>query len=140
MGYRLAESNIKHQVVGIAAETNFPSGSAPQVLDGNTIIMARVAPDSLGCLVTTTPATSTLTIYARWQVSDNSTTWYNCAQSNNAANVIIATGTVSATSVVIAAPGCVYAWRYARIELYTGVASSTTGDLGAAFYSYRENY
>jgi hypothetical protein len=33
----------------------------------------------------------------------------------------------------------VYAWPYARMQLYTAAASTTTGDQGGIKYYYREN-
>lgn len=141
MGYAIPQTDIKHGVTAIAASTNFPSGAAPQVLSGAAILLANVAPGTLGALVTVDAETNTLTASAKWQVSSNGTTWYDVVPTNNAANVVLMTGTSGADTAVTAfvPAGDIYAWKYGRIQLYTGVGSSTTGDLGGATYSYREN-
>ena len=141
MGYQIPESDIKHAVTAVAAATNFPSGTNPQVLSGNVLVMNKVQTGSLSALVTVTAQTTSITMFAKWQVSNDNSTWYDCTTSNNAAAVAIATGSGgadAATTVNVPATDAVYGWRYARIQLYTGAQSSTTGDLGAATYSYRE--
>jgi hypothetical protein len=142
MGYAIPGSDIKAGVVAIVASTNFPAGTNPQVLSGASIVMNKVAPGTLSALVTVLPQTNTLTAFAKWQVCDDGTNWYDCVPSNNAANVAIATGTTGtdvATTVNVTASEAVYGHRLARIQLYTGATSSTTGDLGSARYYYREN-
>ena len=123
------------------ANTAFANAAAPQVLSGDNLLMAEILPGTLSALCTVDAETNTLTISARWQVSNDDSTYYNCAGSaNNAANVALATGTSGADATVtlnIPAPDCVYAWKYARIQLYTGVATADgTNDVGAATYSY----
>lgn len=142
MGYAIPEADIRHEVVAKAASTNFPSGAAPQVLNGTAIVMNRVRPGTLSARVTVLAQTDSLTISAKWQVSNNNSTWYDCVPSNNAANVALATGTSgtdTAASAVLEANDAVYGYKYARLELYTGVGVATTGDLGGIWYSYREN-
>lgn len=142
MGRRIYGSDLRQGVVGKAFETNFPAGAAPQVLNGAKVDMAAVDPGTLSAHVQVTAQTSTLTIYASWQVSMDDTTYYDVAPVNNAALVALATGTAGADTAVnkvIPAPDAAYAWKYARVQLYTGVASATTGDLGGIKYYYREN-
>jgi hypothetical protein len=142
MGFKIPGSDIKAGIVAIAASTNFPAGTNPQVLSGSVILMDKIAPGSLSAVVTVLPQTNTLTAYAKWQVSEDNSTWVDVVPANNAANVVIATGTSgtdTATTVCMAANEALYAHKYARIQLYTGVTSSTTGDLGSAKYYYREN-
>lgn len=142
MGYDVSQSDLRQGVVGVAFATNFPAGAAPQVLNGASVRMARVEPETLSAHVRVTAQTTDITMYAQWQVSMNGTNWYNAKGSTNSANVVLATGTAgadTAVDVVLSAPESCTAWRYARVQLYTGAASATTGDLGGIQYYYREN-
>lgn len=142
MGRRVYGNDMRQGVVGTALGTNFPTGAAPQVLNGALIDMAMVEPGTLSARVQTTAQSTNLTVYANWQVSMDNTTYYDVGPVNNAALVAIATGTAgvdTAVNKVLPAPDAVYAWRYARMQLYTGAASATTGDLGGCTYYYREN-
>ena len=142
MGRAIYGSDLKQGVVGTAFDTNFPSGAAPQVLSGAKIDMSRVEPGTLSAHVKTTAQTTSLTVVGYWQVSMNDTDYYDVAPVNGAALVALATGTAGADTAVnkvIPAPDAVYAWKFARMQLVTGVGSATTGDLGGCKYYYREN-
>jgi hypothetical protein len=141
MGFKIPGSDIKRGIVAIAASTNFPSG-AGTVLSGAAIVTDAVAPGTLSARVTLTAQTTGITAHAKWQVSDDGTTWYDCVPVNGAANVALATGTGgvdTATTVVVPENPGVFGATYARIQLYVATQSAATGDLGSAKYYYREN-
>lgn len=143
MGYRASASDIRRGVLAIAASTNFPSGAAPQVLNGIAVDMEMVEPRTLSAEVTLTAQTTSITTFAKWQVCNTTGgTWRDFVAANNPADVAIATGTGgvdTAVTKVIGAPNGIESWKFARVQLYTGAQSATTGDLGSATYSYREN-
>lgn len=124
------------QVTGAA--TAFPAGTAPRLVNGAAIQTRLVEIGSLSALIALALTTNTITGAGRWQVSQDGTTWYNLAPSNNAANVVIATGTGSAatTTIAVEAPQGCYSWTYVRFQAYTGVASAD-GTADAATIGYR---
>lgn len=106
---------------------------------GATVDMTRVARNTLGALVTVLAETNTLTITAKWQVSNDGSTWVDVALPNNAANVALATGTAGADVAVtrlIVAPDAVYGCRYCRIAIVNGVATGATVDTYTLSYNY----
>lgn len=98
---------------------------------------------SLSALVTVLAETNTLTWAAKWQVSNDGSTWVDLTNgSQNAAAVALATGTAGAdvaVSRVIPAPDSVYGWRFARIALVTGGTTGATADTYAMGYCFRTN-
>lgn len=111
------------------ATTGF-TGAAPQTVGAvaaNKIVMAKPnftpAAGTLCVEVTAKATTNTLTISAKWQVSDDGSTWVDAYGPNRPANVAIVTGTGSAVTdtVRIAAPDSVYAANYVRAVAYSGV-------------------
>lgn len=123
------------------------AGAAPQTGAGNTISIASpegngatVEVGSLSARVYAMATTNLLTITARWQVSDNGSTWYTAIESNNAAETVLVTGTgvaVTATKA-ISAPDAVYGYKYARCVVVTGVGVG--GGAGVDEYSISYNY
>lgn len=85
--------------------------------------------------------TSTFTWATKWQVSNDNSTWVDVANGpQNAAAVVIATGTAGADTVVrkaIEAPATVYAWRWARIAAVTGGTTGATIDTYSLAYNAR---
>lgn len=122
------------------------TGAAPQTGGSaatNIITMSQVETSTLSAKVYAKATTNTLTITAKWQVSDGgaSPTWEDCAGTpNNAANVALVTGTgVAVTSTIhIPAPSCVYGKRFARIVVVTGVGVG--GGAGVDEYSIAYDY
>lgn len=102
---------------------------------------ARQNVRALSALVTVDAETSTLTMTAQWQVSNDGSTWVDVANgSQNAAGVALATGTAGADAAVtkaICAPDGIYGWKKARIALVTGGATGTTADVYTLSYCYR---
>lgn len=94
---------------------------------------------SLSALVTVDAETDTLTITGRWQVSNDKSTYVDIVPSNNAANVIIATGTAGADAAVtkaICAPDQIFGYKYCRYVLTNGVATGAATDTYSIGYSY----
>lgn len=128
------------------------SGAAPQVVNGATLAVmhpqgntgAAVCPGTLSARATLVLTTATLTVTGKWQVSMNGSTWYDVTGPNNAANVVLATGTGSivTTNIVVSAHDACYGHLYARFVLTSGVAAGGGAgvDEVAISYSYRTEY
>lgn len=114
---------------------------AGTVTAGSTLPMGRVKNGSLSAHVTVLAETNTLTISALWQVSNDASTWITCANgSQNAAAVVLATGTAGADAAVtraIPAPDSVYAHKYARVAITNGVTTGGASDTYTLGYTYR---
>lgn len=115
------------------------SGAAPQTGAGNAVQMQDVVVGTLCANIYAQATTNTLTISAKWKVSDNGITWRDAKVPNNAANVVIVTGTGSAVAdnIVLAAPDCVYGKRYAKCDLVTAGATAAAGDEYNISYGYQ---
>lgn len=103
----------------------FATPAAPQNLYSSAILTSKARLGGLSARIAATASSSTLSIYANWQVSTDGTTYYDCKPMNNAANVAIitGTGTGTTTNVVIDAPS-LFGWKYARVRTYTGGATA----------------
>lgn len=132
-------SRIKQtvQALGVTAVT----GSAPQTVTGNTVVMANVETGTLSANVYAKATVNNLTLTAKWQVSDDNSTFRDCKLPNNAANVVMVTGTGSAVTdtLCLEAPACVYGKRYARLIVVSGAASGSGlgSDEANVSYNYR---
>lgn len=115
----------------------FASATAPQYLYGASVLTSRVALGSLSALVSATASTSSLAITANWQVSQDASTWYDCATMNNAANVALITGngTGATATKVLDAPS-LFGWKYARVKCANSGANGDTVNDGVTV-SYR---
>lgn len=91
----------------------------------------------LSALVSITAATATLTWTGQWQVSPDGVNWTTWVPENNAAQVILVTGTASIKTVAIAAPVQIGSWAYTRFALVTGVTTGAAGDLYSIGYCQR---
>jgi hypothetical protein len=95
---------------------------------------------NLSALVTTLAETDTITLTARWQVSNDNATFVNVSHgSQNAAGVALGTGTAgadTAVTVAIPAPDAVYGWKFARLAIVVGVATGATVDTYSIGYVY----
>lgn len=114
------------------------------VIGGTAVIMgdnARQKVKCLSALVTVDAETSTFTFAGKWQVSNDNSTWVDVANgSQNAAAVVLATGTAGADASVsraYPAPDSTYGWRYARFALVTGGTTGAAVDTYAISYCYR---
>lgn len=106
---------------------------------GPTFVTANCVQGSLSALVTVDAETNTITMGVVWQVSNDNSTWVECTPTNNAAMVVLATGTAGADASVtrvIPANDAVYGWRYCRAAIKNGVATGTTNDTYSIGYNY----
>lgn len=123
----------------VGTSTLFATPAAPQTISGASVPVRNCDIGSLSSLVTATLTSGTLTVTAKWQVSDDATTWYDCSPLNNAANVTLATGTGTAvaTNKMLEAPQGCYSWNFARVQLVTGAATADgAADAGTVSYRY----
>lgn len=102
---------------------------------------ARLKARFLSALVVVEAETTSLTLTAKWQVSNNGSTWVDVANgSQNAAGVVMATGTGGDDAIVtrmFPAPDSINGWRKARIALVTAGATGAAVDTYALGYCYR---
>jgi hypothetical protein len=132
MALRFKQSPVSGNISTLVAGT---------VTAGKMVFMGNVAQKvaNLSAIVNVTAATATLTWTGKWQISNDNTNWDDVHNSNNAAYVVIATGTSAATGdICYDAPPAVYGARYARFVLVNGVATGGTTDLFAISYTYRQ--
>lgn len=115
----------------------FATATAPQYLYGAAVNTQRVALGSLTALIAATASTSSLAITANWQVSDDASTWYDCATMNSAANVALITGNGTGATVnrAIEAPS-LFGWKYARVKCANSGANGDGANDGVTI-SYR---
>ena len=124
---------------------NFNGVNAGSAVAGNAVFLGentRQKAVSLSAVLVVDIETSTLTATALWQVSNDNSTWLDLAYTpNNAAAVVIATGTGGAdptVTKVIPAPDAIHGYRYARISVVMGVTNGTTNDTYEIGYTYRQ--
>lgn len=127
-----------------ATSGNIDTLAAASVVAGTAVDLgdnSRQKVKALSALVTVEAETASLTFTAKWQVSNNGSTWVDVANgSQNAAGVVLATGTGGDDAVVskaIPAPDAIYGWRKARIALVTAGATGAATDTYALGYCYR---
>lgn len=130
----------KYNVSG--ATGTFDTIAAGSAVSGNAVFLGndvqRVS--SLSALLVIDAETSTITIAARWQVSNDNSTWVEVA--HNAANgaaTVIATGTAGAdasVTKVYEAPAAIYGYKFARVQMVVGVTTGAVGDTYTYGYSY----
>lgn len=116
-------------------------GDAATVVAGPVVAMGDLEPGTLSVLLYAQATTNTLTLTGKWQVSLKGTTadtWYDAMTVNDAANVLLVTGTGSAvnTTRFVEAPDSVYGYRFARYVLVTGGTTASTGDEYSMSYQY----
>lgn len=120
----------------------FNTVTATSQVSGNAVFIGNdvARASALSALCVLLAETNTLTLTVKWQVSNDNTTFYDCAQSiSNAAATVVGTGTAGADTAVtrvFEAPQAVYGWKYARVAFVVGVATGAAGDT----YTYGYNY
>jgi len=129
-----ARTRLNQLATGVLGLT----GAAPQTGAGGRLPLATVEPGSLSAKVYAKATVSTLTITGKWQASSDGTNWYDVYTANNAALVVIVTGTGSAVSATrqFEAPSGIYGAAFARFVVVTGVASGS----GAGSDEYNISY
>lgn len=111
------------------------------VVPGTAIFIGRAYNKirALSARVQLTAATATLTMATKWQVSVDNTTFVDVVNgTQNAASVVLATGTAAIVTKVIPCPELVYAYPFCRLSVVTGVATGAAGDLWVIDYTYRQ--
>lgn len=128
----------------LASSGNANTLASGSVIAGTAVDMgdnARQKVAGLSALVAVLAETNTLTFAAKWQVSNDGSTWVDVTNGpQNAASVVLATGTAGADSTVtkaIEAPPSVYGWRKARLSLVTGGTTGNSADTYAIGYCFR---
>lgn len=121
--------------------TAFTAGAAPKTLAGATLRTQEIEPATLTALVVPNAKTNTLTIAGKWQVSDDNSTWVDVIPVNNAATVVLVTGTGSDVTVTrcVEAPNGLNGFSFVRFALVTGTAvADGTDDKGTISYRYQK--
>jgi hypothetical protein len=115
----------------------FATAAAPQYLYGDAVQTRLCALGSLSAIISATASSSTLSITANWQVSQDGSTYYNVVPVNSATNVamILGTGTSATTTNVIPATD-VYGYKYARLRA-TSSGATANGTVDGVTVSYR---
>lgn len=132
--------NSKIKIAAQSSSGNLDGDAAGTLTGGSTVQMRNVEVGTLSALVTVDAETNTITLGAVWEVSNDASTWYVCTPVNNAATVVLATGTGGADAAVtrvIPANDAVYGYRYARCSIQNLVAQGTTNDTYSISYNYR---
>ena len=104
---------------------------------GNKLVMDNVREGTLSCEFDITAATSTIQIFGEWQGSDDGSTWFDVRGQNNAAPVVISTGTAAIVKVVLDAPKALDGFRFGRAVVRNQVVTGQAGDLYAMKYRYQ---
>lgn len=124
-----------------AAETgNLDANTAGTVTGHSAISTTNIAAGTLSCLFVVDAETDTLTIAGSWQVSDDNSTWYDLVPSNNAATVVLATGTSGADATVskcLVCPDNALGWKFVRPAVTCGVTTGTVNDTYSMQVRYR---
>ena len=112
-------------VAPAAATVTAVTGAAPITVGGPTFQpqVSKPLPNTLYAKVYAKATTSTLTLTGKWQVSQDGSTWIDVVPFNNAASVILVTGTGSAVTATKAfdAPSAAHGAKYVRFALVSGV-------------------
>jgi len=123
------------------ASGTFNTVTAGNAVSGNTLFIGgtyKKAGD-VSAIVGLTAATSTITLAAKWQVSNDGSVWVDALnEPQNPASVVLVTGTAAAITKAVPAPQAVYSHKYARCQVVVGVATGAVGDLYSIGYSYRQ--
>ena len=116
----------------------FASADAGTVKAAAALQTNSIRLGTLSAYFDVTANTNTLTLTAKWQVSDDNSTWIDLAPLNNAANVVLATGDGSGVDAdkVIGAPTEIWGWKYVRAVVVSGVASGSASDTYAIAYRH----
>lgn len=135
---RISNSKFKN---GVQQTTgNVDSETAGATVGMAKVANARVRPGTLSAKYVVDAETNTITLAAKWQVSDDGSTWVDMANApGNPAAVVLATGTGGADAAVtkvIPAPEAVAGWRYTRASVVVGVTTGTTSDTYDVSYNY----
>lgn len=114
--------------------------TATSIAAGPSQVMQDVTPGTLSATCVVTADTSTITLSAVWEGSDDGgTTWKRLVSENNVAPTVLATGTGGADAAVtrvVSAPAAAYGWRAVRCSILVGVTTGASIDLATVGYNY----
>lgn len=94
-------------------------------------VTATALIERMSCEFALLAETNTITLEARWEVSDDNSTWVDFPTQANAAVVVFGTGTAGADSTVTKAlpfPGEAVTYQFIRPVVVNRVATGATGD------------
>lgn len=134
-------ARLRSAKLPLTGTSNLNGVVAGTTVGGPALRTSEIETGSLSCRVTVLAETNTLTLTFKWQVSDDATTWVDLAPANNAANVVLATGTAgadAAVSRVFGAPEGAVSWNFVRPALVTGVVTGASADTYAFDAHYRQ--
>ncbi|MDP9148520.1 MAG: hypothetical protein M3O36_01050 [Myxococcota bacterium] len=97
--------------------------------------------DSVAAIVETNVTTTSLTVTAKWQVSNDGTNWIDLLTKNSAANVQKAatgTGSLVTTQFVMSLDGVNPAFPYLRAAVLSAGATGGAGDSCTIAYNFRK--
>lgn len=126
---------------GHVATGDFDSDVAGTTNGGTSIRTNNILPGTLSCVFLVDAETDTITITGKWQVSDDNVTFVDMPTQNNAANVVLATGTAGADAAVtlaIPAPLAISGRKWVRAAVINGVATGNTVDTFSMTLNYRK--
>ncbi len=130
---------------GVSSTTGtFDTIGSGVAVAGSAIFMGNIAPKvkNLSCKAVLLAETNTITLSTKWQVSNDNSTWVDVANgSQNAAAVVVGTGTAGADTAVTRvypAPDAVYGWQWARMAVVVGVTTGAVGDTYTLSYNFRQ--
>lgn len=125
-----------------AGSGNFNTLVAGSRVVSTAIPMAGVALGTLSCLFALLAETNTITLTPGFQVSNDGTTWFDLAGgSSNPAQVLQATGTAGADTVVnkvVGVPEPALGWKFVRAYAQNGVVTGAAGDTYAFTFQFRK--
>jgi len=136
----MARITLRKYTVTGATTGNLNGVTAGNAASGASVLTQNVTPGTLCAVFTVLAETNTLTQTARWQGSDDGSTWINIANApQNPAGVAMATGTAgadSAVTVAVPAPDGYSGFRFVRAQTVVGVATGASADTYSIAYRY----
>jgi hypothetical protein len=136
----MARISLSKVITTGATSGNANGVTAGNAVSGAAVFMPDLVPSTLSAKFVVLAETNTLTFTARWQGSDDGTTWENIANApQNPAGVALATGTAGADSAVtvnIPSPVGASGFRFIRAQAVVGVATGASADTYAISYRY----
>lgn len=127
------------------ATGTFNGVTVTTAVSGNSVFLGNDTQKvtGLSALVVVLADTNTFTIAAKWQVSNDASTWVDMTNGpQNAAAVVLATGTAGADTAVTKAiplPDAAYGFKFARLQLVAGGTTGATIDTYTIGYCYSQN-
>lgn len=136
----MARIALRKYVVTGATSGDLNGVAAGGAASGASVLTQNVTPGTLSAVFVVDAETNTLTQTARWQGSDDGSTWINIANApQNPAGVVLATGTAgadAAVTVAVPAPDGYSGFRFVRAQTVVGVTTGASADTYSISYRY----